>query len=111
VFGPVWTVLYGLIATSGYRVWSAKPSRMRTRALAWFGVQLVFNAAWSWFFFKKRSPRLALADIALLGAAIAAYVKTSAKVDRSAALLFVPYLGWVGFAALLNGEIVRRARA
>ena len=38
---------------------------------------------------------------------IGAYMVVARKVDRPAALLMAPYLGWCGFAALLNEEIVR----
>jgi tryptophan-rich sensory protein len=108
VFAPVWTVLYGLIAISGWRVWTAPAGPSRSKALALWGVQMGLNAAWSWLFFGKHQPRSALADnVALLGS-IGAYVATTRNVDRPAAWLVAPYLAWVGFANVLNAEIVRR---
>jgi benzodiazapine receptor len=111
VFGPVWTLLYVLIAVSGYRVWASDAGRDRTRALALWGVQLVLNAAWSPLFFGAKRPALALADILLMLAAIAAYTAAARKVDKPAAWLMSPYLAWVAFATLLNAEIVRRNAA
>lgn len=108
VFGPVWSALYGMIAYSGYRAWSEGGSKKSIPALAFFAAQLGLNGLWSFLFFKQRSPRAALANIALLGATIAGYIWRARKVDRTAAWLFVPYLGWVAFATLLNAEIVRR---
>lgn len=110
VFGPVWTVLYGLIALSGWRVWNRPAGPARSRALELWALQLGFNAAWSWLFFGQRRKRAALADIGALGASIAAYLAAARKVDRTAATLVAPYLGWVCFASLLNAEIVRRNR-
>ena len=110
VFGPVWTVLYGLIAVSGWRVWNQPAGPGRSRALGLWALQLGFNAAWSWLFFGQRRKRAALADITALGASIAAYIAAARKVDRPAAALVAPYLGWVCFAGLLNEEIVRRNR-
>ncbi len=110
VFGPVWTVLYTLMTVSGWRVWNRPAGPARSRALGLWALQLGFNAAWSWLFFGKRHKRAALADIGALGASIAAYIAAARKVDRPAALLVAPYLGWVCFAGLLNEEIVRLNR-
>ena len=108
VFGPVWTALYAKIAYSAWRVWRSSPSPGRSRALALWGAQLALNGAWTPLFFGARRPRLALADLAALDATATAYTATAARVDRTAALAFVPYLGWLGFATYLNGYIVAR---
>jgi tryptophan-rich sensory protein len=110
VFGPVWTGLYGLIATSGYRVWKAAPSKQRNRALGLWGTQLALNSAWTPLFFGARRKRAALVDLVALVGAVAAYAQASRKVDKPAAAMVVPYLGWLGFAGLLNEEIIRRNR-
>ena len=107
VFGPVWTVLYGLIAVSGARVWQARRSRARTRALALWGTQLALNTAWPLIFFGARRPRAALADLVALIGSIAAYMDEAQQVDGRAAIAVAPYLAWTGFATLLNEEIVR----
>lgn len=106
-FGPVWTVLYGLVATSGYRVWRAD-SPVRRRALGLWAAQLALNAAWTPLFFGARRPRAALADVGLLVPAIAAYAWTARRADRGAAWMVVPYLAWTAFAFALNAAIVRR---
>lgn len=110
VFGPVWTLLYILIAISAYRVWASADSPERTRALRLWFVQLALNAVWSPLFFGAKRPDLALIDILLLLPAIAAYIAVSRKVDRPAAWMMVPYLAWVSFATLLNEEIFRLNR-
>jgi tryptophan-rich sensory protein len=110
VFRWVWPVLYGLTALSGWRVWNQPAGPKRSRALGLWVLQLGFNAAWSWLFFGQRRLKWALADNMALGASIAAYIAAARKVDRPAAVLVAPYLGWVCFANLLNEEIVRRNR-
>jgi tryptophan-rich sensory protein len=110
VFAPVWGVLYGSIAFAGWRIWRSKKSAARTRALRLWGTQLALNAAWTPLFFGARKPALALADMAALDAATAACIHEARKVDGAAAAAMVPYLGWLGFATMLNGAIVAKNR-
>ena len=110
LFAPVWTGLYALMAGSAWRVWRARPSPARARALALWSAQLAANAAWTPLFFGARRPGWALADLALLVAGLGAYVNEARKVDRAAAWMMAPYLAWSGFAGLLNEEIARRNR-
>ncbi|MFD3327975.1 TspO/MBR family protein [Streptomyces sp. NPDC058701] len=105
LFGPVWTVLYAAIAVAGWLVWR-HPDRSRARrALAWWGVQLALNLAWTPLFFGARQYGLALLDIALLLAAVATTLVLFRRLSRTAALLFFPYLLWVAFAAALNAAV------
>lgn len=106
-FGPVWTLLYALLAVSGARVWRAPPSRARRRALTLWGAQVALNAAWPVLFFSARRPRAALAELVALVGSAAVYMDEAQQVDRGAALAVAPYLAWTGFATLLNEEIVR----
>ncbi|MDB4960595.1 MAG: TspO/MBR family protein [Myxococcales bacterium] len=106
VFGPVWTILYGTIAYSGWKIWKAERSTARTAALGMWGVQLVLNGAWTPLFFGARRPRLALLDIIALDLAAAGYTAVARRVDVPAARAVVPYLGWLGFATVLNSRIV-----
>lgn len=110
LFGPVWAVLYGTIAYSGWRIWRAPKSEDRSRALVLWGTQLALNGAWTPLFFGARRPRAALLDIVALDAAAGKYAEAAAKVDRTAALAVVPYLAWLGYATYLNGGIVAKNR-
>lgn len=110
VFGPVWSGLYALIALSGYRVWKAPRSRPRRAALGLWGAQLVLNAAWTPLFFGLRRPLAALVDLVALTGTASAYAAVARKVDRPAAIMMLPYLGWLGFAGVLNEEIWRLNR-
>lgn len=108
VFPLVWTALYATMAWSAWRVYNAPASRARSQALQLWFLQLSTNAEWSKLFFRKRRPDLALGDSVLLATQILRYMSLARRVDRAAANAFLPYLGWVGFATVLNAEIVRR---
>jgi tryptophan-rich sensory protein len=106
VFGPVWTLLYGAIAYSGYRVWRSADSPARTRALGLWSAQLALNTAWSPLFFAAHAPRASLAVLSLLVPAIGAYASSARQVDTRAGLVVLPYLAWSSFATYLNTGIV-----
>ena len=105
LFGPVWTVLYALIAVSAWLVWRAQP-RLGVPLGLWFA-QLGLNTIWSWLFFGLERPGLAAIDILVLLVAIIATAVAFARASRAAALLLVPYAFWVGFATVLNIAIWR----
>jgi translocator protein len=107
VFAPVWATLYAMIAVAGWRVYRAPRSRARTRALALWGSQLAFNAAWTPLFFGERRPTAALVDLTAMFAATAGFSAATRSVDRTASYLMLPYLGWTAFAGYLNAVVVR----
>jgi benzodiazapine receptor len=107
-FAPVWTALYALIATAGFRLWRAKKSQRRTVALGLWGGQLAANAAWSLLFFRKHQGKAALVDIVALETLIVGTLVAAVEVDAPAAVMLAPYAAWVAFASVLNEEIVRR---
>lgn len=102
VFGPVWSVLYVMIGIAGWRVWRAEEGGS---ALIVWCVQLALNFLWSPIFFAAHNIELALAVICALWLTIVAFIAMAWRVDRPAALLFIPYLAWVSFATLLNASI------
>ena len=107
VFAPVWTVLYTLMAVAAWMVWRQAGFAVE---LAPFAVQLLLNAAWTWLFFGRHRPGLALADLAALWFAILATLIGFWRVLPLAGALLLPYLAWVGFAGALNAALWRRNR-
>lgn len=106
VFGPVWTVLYVLMAVAAWLVWRAGGGwRGAAVPLSLWLVQLVLNAGWSWLFFGQRRIDLALVEITVLWLTILGCVLLFWRVRPLAAGLMLPYLGWVAFAAVLNGTL------
>lgn len=105
VFGPVWTVLYALMGIAAWLVWRAGGFRAARTALVLFGIQLAFNALWSWLFFGWHRGASAFADIALLWALIVATLITFWRIRPLAGGLLIPYLLWISFAAVLNYSV------
>ena len=107
LFGPVWTVLYGLMAVSVWLVWLQRDRRPCAWPMTAFAVQLILNAAWSPLFFGLRSPGIALLDIVILWVSLLVTVWLFLRVRTVSGVLMLPYLLWVSFAAILNLAIWR----
>jgi len=107
IFGPVWTVLYTMMAVAAWLVWIDGGFAARRRPLAWFLTQLALNAAWTPIFFGLHQPGLACAEILLLWLTIAATLAVFWPLNRTASWLLAPYLAWVSFAATLNFTLWR----
>jgi translocator protein len=111
LFGPVWTLLYVLMAVAAWLVWLRRRFDYVTPALTLYGAQLFLNAVWSPVFFAGYTvigpPALwiALAVIVLLDICVVATIITFWPVSRAAALLLVPYLAWILYATTLNWGI------
>ena len=108
LFAPVWTILYLMIAVSGWLIWRQAGFAGAALPLAVFALQLILNAAWTPLFFGLRRPDLGFVDIVLVWLSIVATIMLFQPVSAIAALLLVPYLAWVTFAAVLNFSIWRR---
>ncbi|GIX30368.1 MAG: sensory protein TspO [Porticoccaceae bacterium] len=109
LFGPVWTVLYLMIAACGARL-AAQAGRgvaLAGFALGLWALQIALNALWMPTFFGAHALGAALVVISALWLSIAALVVTAFQVDRLAGWLLVPYLGWVSFAVVLNWALWR----
>ncbi len=105
VFAPVWTTLYIMMAVAAWRVWLTG-DRVKP-ALTLFFIQLALNLLWTLIFFGLHSPGGALIEVVPFWAAILATMLAFFGRDKWAGLLFVPYLAWVSFAAVLNFAIWR----
>jgi len=102
LFGPVWTLLFSMMAVAAWLVWRRGGFEAQRVALSVFAVQLVLNGLWSWLFFAWRMGGWAFAEILLLFGAIAWTIVVFRRVNGVAAGLLVPYWLWVGFASVLN---------
>ena len=110
LFAPVWTVLYFTIAISGWLVWREAGFAGAALPLAIYALQLVLNAAWTPLFFGLHRPDLGFIDIVLVWLSIIATIAFFFPIDAAAALLLLPYLAWVTFAAALNFAVWRLNR-
>jgi len=107
VFGPVWTMLYLLMAIAAWLVWRSAGARSAAVPLSLFAVQLVLNVAWSWTFFYLQRPGWAVLELIVLWVAIALTTLAFFRRSPVAGGLMLPYLAWVTFAGVLNFTIWR----
>ena len=89
----------------GWLVWRERGLKGARGALALFGLQLALNILWSLIFFGLESPGAAFVEIAVLWLAVAATLVAFRRIKPLAGWLFVPYLLWVSYAAVLNGAV------
>ena len=110
LFGPVWGILYLLMALAAWLVWRKGTFAGAALPLGLFVLQLVLNAAWSWIFFGRHKLAQALVEILILWVAILATILGFWRLNPTSGLLMVPYLLWVTFASALNFAIWRLNR-
>ncbi|MFA9444804.1 TspO/MBR family protein [Egicoccus sp. AB-alg6-2] len=105
-FGIVWPILYLLIGVAAWLVWrQAGRAGDAGRELSLWGAQLVVNAVWPGVFFGLAWFWPAVAVIVVLDALVVATLVAFWRRSRLAALLLLPYLGWLLYATALNVAI------
>jgi tryptophan-rich sensory protein len=102
VFGPVWSILYVMMALAAWLVWRAYGWSGARAALTLFLMQLAANALWSWLFFAWRRGSWAFFELVVLWVLIVATIVAFWRLRRVAAALLLPYLAWVTYAGALN---------
>ncbi|HSM18379.1 MAG TPA: TspO/MBR family protein [Gemmatimonadales bacterium] len=108
VFGPVWTALYLLMAGAAWLVIRTSGWPGARPAIALYLVQLVFNALWTWIFFRWRSGGLALLEILVLWTLLLVTIRVFWRSRRLAGVMLMPYLAWVTFATALTYALWQR---
>ncbi len=108
LFGPAWTLIFGLAALAAVLAWRhAQERRERWRMIGLYALNLSLNVLWSVLFFRLHRPDWALAEVGFLWLSIAALMAGLWALSRTASGLLLPYLAWVSFAAFLNWTIVQ----
>ncbi len=108
VFGPVWSVLYVLMAFAAWLVVRALGWPSARPAIALYVAQLALNALWPWIFFQWRLGGVALAEILVLWTLLLLTVRAFWHARRLAGVLLLPYLAWVSFATALTWAVWQR---
>jgi benzodiazapine receptor len=107
LFGPVWTILFFLMALSAFIAWeTGEDKKYLAKSLALYNFQLGLNLLWSILFFGFKSPTIAFVEIIFLWFSILYTIIRFKKINKLSAILLIPYLLWVTFAAFLNLTIV-----
>ena len=107
LFGPVWTVLYTMMAVAAWLVWRNGGWKAQKRALGLYLIQWALNALWTPLFFGLHRPGMAFAEIVVLDIAVLGTLAAFWRAKRLAGTLLVPYALWVGFATVLNYAVWR----
>lgn len=97
-----------MMAIAAFFVWrKGLATKGVNLALAFFLVQLIFNALWMPLFFGLQQPFYALIDAVFMAITVAVTTVLFYRQHRGAAALMLPYFLWVCFAAYLNFEVLR----
>ena len=103
VFPIVWVILYALMGISAYLVYRSDSEPVRVKsALRVYWLQLLVNFSWSIVFFRFQAFWAAFVVLIILLILVITMLVKFAKIRPAAALINVPYLLWLLFAAYLN---------
>jgi tryptophan-rich sensory protein len=111
VFGPVWLVLYSIMAIAAWQVWRSPASADRHTALGLYAGQLALNAGWTPLFFigfdviGPIALWLAVVWIVVLNFVVLTTVVVMWRVSKSASVLMMPYWAWLLFATALSASL------
>ena len=103
VFGPVWTILYILMAIAIWNVW-IKSKNINLVYL--YFIHLFFNTTWSVVFFGFNQIELALINLIVLILFIVILFLKYKLISKLSAYLMIPYFLWCCFAFLLNLNLI-----
>lgn len=105
VFSIVWSILYALLAITGWALWcSRNESEMKT-VLYLYAIQMLMNWAWTPLFFVLHWTGLGFLWILVMVGLTGLLIFSLKNKRESIAILLLPYLVWLLFAAYLNGVI------
>lgn len=111
LFPIAWTILYILMGLASYFIWHAghlgkKPAKKIAKTALWlYGIQLVFNFAWTIIFFNLGWYWFAFGWLIVMWILEIAVLLLGRKITRAACWCLLPYLLWTTFAAYLNFAI------
>ena len=107
VFGIAWSILYAMIAVSGWLIWKTKPCMDLKLIKRLYVSQLILNWSWTPLFFSYHFTGIALICLSIIVLLVARLIFETYKKITATALLLIPYLLWLLFASYLNFYIWR----
>lgn len=106
LFGPVWTVLYAVIAISFGKVFLlVYRKKLNSRVATPFALNLLFNFAFTPLQFGLKNNLLALIDILLVLVTILWMFWAIWPKMKWVVYVNIPYLIWVSFATVLQFSV------
>ena len=109
VFSVVWTILYFLLGLALFLIMQKNNSKGRynkTSSYVLFGINMFFNALWSFVFFGAQLPEIALIILTAMIVTSIFMARSFFRISRAAFWLTMPYIVWLMFAFYLNGMII-----
>jgi translocator protein len=105
VFPIVWTILYIMLALSGWSLWQHRSHPGAKVALVFYSAQMILNWAWSPLFFNFHQIALSFYCIVLIILFTLITILLTKKDFKFCSILLVPYFIWLVFASYLNAVI------
>ncbi len=102
IFGVAWTILYTVIAISGFLIWRTSPSQSLLIIKSLYVIQLIINWSWTALFFRYRLTCVSLLGLIVMDIAVATIIYLAYPKVKYVSLLMMPYLLWILFATYLN---------
>ncbi len=104
VFPIAWIILYILMGISTYLILESK-GQNKEKALILYGVQLILNASWTYFFFNLNWFLFSFILVIIILILVIYMIKEFHKINPLAAYLQLPYVLWLIFAAILSYNV------
>ncbi|NLB61291.1 MAG: tryptophan-rich sensory protein [Clostridiales bacterium] len=104
VYFIIWALLYVLMGF-GAAIVCISENKHKNVALLFYAIQLVLNFAWANVFFSLNAMLIAFVLIMVLFASVTAMLAHFYRVSKTAGVMQLPYLFWVGFLAYFNLSI------
>ncbi len=105
VFPVAWSILYAMIAVSGWLLWQDRQQPHAKTALGFYSAQMILNWAWSPLFFNFHLIGLSFFCIVLIGLLTLITILLTRERFRFSSNMLIPYLIWLIFAGYLNAAI------
>lgn len=104
VFPIAWTILYILMGISSYLIFESDSSE-KDSALLIYGIQLVINSLWTFFFFNLKLFLFSFVLVLIILLLVIIMTIKFYKINKTAAYLQIPYVVWLIFAAILSYNV------
>ena len=105
IYGPIWILIYILMAIALARISGIETNPACRRWYVAFSIQLLLNVLWSVLFFSFHALFLSLVDVVVLWFAVLVMTLQSHELDRLSFWLLLPYFAWITFAMMLTTGI------
>ncbi len=106
LFAYVWLFLYIVQAIAVWLIYISEKVEPRTKAINLFIAQMGLNVIWSYLFFEMKSVGPSLIDILIMDVLVVICIVLFWKINKIAAALLFPYIGWLSLATYLNFYIL-----